>query len=155
MNMPASSIRPLLASENAFGFCISIKIIVLSRFPKFLSYHGFLRRAVESSRIDLDGKMRKKKPISLSRRHFLQTFVHSANNRHDRLSHLFHSSLALSLGGKGSRILALLLLFIKPACKRAGNHRRSFFSWSRRALTPYSPFLRDASESIFKTTSSA
>lgn len=56
--------------------------------------------------------------FTFSRHHFPLAFVHSANNPHDRLSHLFYSSLAIVLGREGEDTFpeysALLLLsFIK------------------------------------------
>jgi hypothetical protein len=124
ISLSTSSICPRYPSGTAFGISLWIKIIVLSRFPQFLSYHGFPRRAVESSRIFWLGKRGNAFPFSC--RHVLLTFVRSANNPHDRL-YLISVTRPLQYFWTGTgKDFALLLLFIKPACKRAGNHRRSF-----------------------------
>jgi hypothetical protein len=87
---------------------------------------------VESSGINLALKGEGKNAFPFSRHRLPLAFVLSANNPHDRLSHLFYSSLAIILGREGDDTFPESFCFAssfvhQAACKRAGNHPAFFF----------------------------
>ena len=156
MNTFTSSLQPHVSPETPPKFLLGSNLSFSLDSPNLL-YHGFPRRAVESTGINLARK-RGKKAFPFLDVTSLWLCVHSANNPHDRL-YLISFTLPLQyfLGGKGKNIFpnpsALLLLFIKPACKRAGKYRRfCFLLWSRRAPSVTSfPFSRGIRKHFLNT----
>lgn len=107
-----------------------INFIVLSRFPHFSLYHGFPRRAMESPRIDWLGRGGKKRfPFLVVTSLWLLYIL--LITHHDRLSHLFYSSLAVFSGREGEESFsnphALLLLLSSSV--QASRQSSAFFSF--------------------------
>ena len=110
---------------------------------------------MESSGINLALKGEGKIAFPVSRHHFPLAFVHSANNPHDRLSHLFYSSLAIILGREGEdnfpEYSALLLLsFIKQRASEQATIGVFFFIFLEPARSGLHNFFspQEALESI-------
>ena len=99
-----SSLQSHLCFEPRSDLSLGSKLSFSRDSPNFL-YHGFPRRAVESSGINLALKGEGKNAFPFFRHRLPLAFVLSANNPHDRLSHLFYSSRAVFFGLQWAKTL--------------------------------------------------